>query len=131
VWFATPAIALAEGAPSQPAAGETSARGEFRKLLDTIFDPETGAELQWDRVAMRNSRSVYVFAFRVPRSRGYNLLESKRTSAVPFKGFVTVQAEALTQLSGHSARRSSQRNLRDVVQSDCFPAGVGTEPKRR
>jgi len=32
-WFATPAIALAEGAPSQPAAGETSARGEFRKLL--------------------------------------------------------------------------------------------------
>jgi hypothetical protein len=92
-WFATPAVALAEGAPSQPAAGETSARGEFRKLLDTIFDPETGAELRWDRVAMRNSRSVYVFAFHVPQSRGYNLVESKRTIAVPFKGFVYADSE--------------------------------------
>lgn len=91
--WSTPAIALAEGAPSQPAAGETSARGEFRKLLDTIFDPETGADLRWDRQAMLSGRGVSVFAVRVPQSRGYNLVESKRTIAVPFKGFVYADSE--------------------------------------
>jgi len=92
-WFGTPAIALAEGVRSQQAAGETSARGEFRKLLDTIFDPETAAYLRWDRHAMLSGRGVYVFAFRVPQSRGYNLVESKRTIAVPFTGFVYADSE--------------------------------------
>jgi hypothetical protein len=94
-WFGTPAIALAEGVhgSSQTVAAETSARGEFRKLLDTIFDPETGAYLRWDRQAMLSGRGVYVFAFRVPQSRGYNLVESKRTITVPFTGFVYADSE--------------------------------------
>jgi hypothetical protein len=97
-WFGTPAIVLAEGVhgsvpgASQPVAGETSSRGEFGKLLDTIFDPETGTDLRWDRQAALNGRSVYVLAFRVPQSRGYSLVESGRTIQVPLKGLVYADA---------------------------------------
>jgi len=42
---------------------------------------------------MLSGRGVYVFAFRVPQSRGYDLVESKRTIAVPFKGLVYADSE--------------------------------------
>jgi hypothetical protein len=98
-WFATPALALAEGArgpipeASQAVAGETSARGEFGKLLGIIFDPATGADLRVDRLAMRNGRGISVFSFRVPQAEGYSLVESRRTIQVPFKGFVYADYE--------------------------------------
>jgi hypothetical protein len=60
--------------------------GEFGRLLGIVFDPETGAGVRWDRVATLNGRRVNVFAFRVPQSRGYRLVESRRTIQVPFKG---------------------------------------------
>lgn len=93
-WFGTPAIVLAEGVhgsvpgASQPVAGETLSRGEFGKLPDIVFDPATGADIRWERLGILNGRNVYVFAFRVPQSRGYSLVESRRTIQVPFKGFV-------------------------------------------
>ena len=93
-WFGTPAIVLAEGVhglvpgASQPVAGETLSRGEFGKLLDIVFDPATGADIRWELLGILNGRNVYVFAFRVPQSRGYSLVESRRTIQVPFKGFV-------------------------------------------
>jgi hypothetical protein len=94
-WFATPAIALAEGVrgASQAVAGETSARGEFGKLLESIFDSATGADLRWDRQTTLNFRVISVFAFRVPQSRGYRLVESGRSIEVPFKGFVYADYE--------------------------------------
>jgi len=70
-----------------------SSRGEFGNLLDTIFDPETGADLQFDRLATLNRRRVYVFAYHVPQSRGYGLVETKRTVQVAFKGFVYADYE--------------------------------------
>jgi hypothetical protein len=39
-------------------------------------------------VATLNGRRVNVFAFQVPQSRGYSLVESKRPIQVPFRGFV-------------------------------------------
>lgn len=98
-WFAKPAIALAEGAglPAPGAATDrlmgSSWRGEFGKVLDIVFDPETGADLRWDRVATLNGRRVSVVAFRVPQSRGYGLVESRRTIQVPFKGLVYADYE--------------------------------------
>jgi hypothetical protein len=98
-WFASPAIAIAEGArgsvpgASPPVAEGKSSRAEFGTLLDTIFDPQTGADLRWDSQAARNGRTLYVFAFRVPQSRGYSLVESGRTIQVPFRGFVYADYE--------------------------------------
>jgi len=94
-WFATPAIALAEGVRGsfQPVVKETSARGEFGKLLESIFDPATGADIRWDRQTTLNGRAIYVFAFKVPQSRGYTLVESGRSIEVPFKGLVYADYE--------------------------------------
>lgn len=94
-WFATPAIALAEGVrgASQTVAGETSARGEFGKLLDSIFDPATDADLRWERQTTLNGRVIYVFAFRVPQSRGYTLVESGRSITVAFTGLAYADYE--------------------------------------
>jgi len=94
-WFATPAIALAEGVRGsfQPVVRETSARGEFGKLLESIFDPATGADIRWDRPTTLNGRVIYVFAFRVPQSRGYTLVESGRSIEVPFKGLIYADYE--------------------------------------
>ncbi len=66
----------------------TVSRGEFGNLLDTIFDPQTGADIRWDRATTVDGRRVYVFAYRVPQSSGYALVGSKGQVKVPFEGFV-------------------------------------------
>lgn len=71
----------------------TYSRGEFGNLLDIIFEPATGVGIRWDRLTTLNRRRVYVFAFRVPQSRGYTLTESKRSIQVPFEGFVYADYE--------------------------------------
>jgi hypothetical protein len=90
-------VARINGRPALPDGPEqqmgTSSRGEFGNLLDVIFEPATGADIRWDRLATLNRRRVYVFAFRVPQSKGYALTESKRTIRVPFEGFVYADYE--------------------------------------
>ncbi len=66
----------------------TVSRGEFGNLLDTIFDPKTGADIRWDRAATLNGQRVNVFAYRVPQAHGYTLIESKGRITVPFEGLV-------------------------------------------
>jgi VWFA-related protein len=66
----------------------TVSRGEFGNLLDTIFDPTSGADIRWNRAAKLAGRRVYVFAYRVPQSSGYALLGSKGRIKVAFEGFV-------------------------------------------
>ncbi len=66
----------------------TVSRGEFGNLLDIIFDPKTGAGLRWDRAATLNGQRVNVFAYGVPQTHGYTLIESKGRITVPFEGFV-------------------------------------------
>src|SRR5579863_5363587 len=71
---------------------ETS-EGEFGALLDVIFEPATGADLQWDHSATLNKRKVDVIAFHVPQRRGYVLNGSRGSVRVPFEGFVFADAQ--------------------------------------
>jgi hypothetical protein len=71
---------------------ETS-EGEFGALLDVIFEPATGADIQWDRSATLNKRKVDVIAFHVPQRLGYVLNGSSGSVRVPFEGFVFADAQ--------------------------------------
>jgi hypothetical protein len=80
--------------PNYSGRAATVSWGEFGNLLDTIFEPATGADLRFDRVATLNQRRVYVFAFRVPQPKGYLLVEAKGTRRVPFQGFVYADSQS-------------------------------------
>jgi hypothetical protein len=68
-------------------------QGEFGNLLDIIFEPSTGADLRWGRVATLDRRRVFAIDFRVPQSSGYVLTEPKRRIQVPFEGLVYADAQ--------------------------------------
>ncbi len=84
-----------EGPPSEARRAQigTVSRGEFGNLLETIFDPKTGADIRWDRAATLDGRRVNVFAYRVPQSHGYTLIESKGRITVPFEGLVYADSQ--------------------------------------
>ncbi len=71
-------------------------RGEFGSILEIIFDPQTSANLKWERPTALDRRPVYVFSYRVPQSKGYTLTETKQTIQVPFQGLVYADLETLT-----------------------------------
>jgi hypothetical protein len=73
----------------------TPSRGEFGTILEAIFDPQTAANLQWDRPTTLDRRPVYVFSYRVPQSKGYTLTESKQRIQVPYQGLIYADAETL------------------------------------
>ncbi len=63
-------------------------RGEFGNLLDQIFDPKTETSFAWGRTTRLNGHKTNVFAFRVPQTRGYGLLEAHRTIIAAYRGFI-------------------------------------------
>ncbi len=78
---------------NQPSAAERArifplSHGDFGNLLDTIFNPKTRANVRWSRAAALDGRRVYVFAFRVPQSSGYELVGARGSVRVPFEGLV-------------------------------------------
>ena len=73
----------------------TPSRGEFGTILEVIFDPQTAANLHWDRPTTLDRRPVYVISYRVPQSKGYMLTESKQRIQVPYQGLVYADAETL------------------------------------
>jgi hypothetical protein len=74
----------------------TPSRGEFGAILEVIFDPQTSANLKWERPTALDRRPVYVFSNRVPQTKGYTLTESKQKIQVPYQGLVYADAETLT-----------------------------------
>lgn len=68
-------------------------QGEFGALLDAIFEPATGAELQWDHSATLDKHKVDVIAFHVPQAHGYGLNGTRGRVRVPFEGFVFADAQ--------------------------------------
>lgn len=66
---------------------------DFGNLLGMVFDPATGADLRWDRVASLDHRKVDVLAFHVPVSAGYFLSGGGGSVQVPFEGFVYADAQ--------------------------------------
>lgn len=73
----------------------TPSRGEFGAILEVIFDPQSPAELKWERPRTLDRRPVYVLSYRVPQSKGYTLTESKQQIQVPYQGLVYADAETL------------------------------------
>lgn len=71
---------------------ESFSRGEFGTLQQRIFDPQTATEFRWDRWVTRDKRQMYVFSYRVPKSKGYVIQEGKRTTVVAFKGLIYADA---------------------------------------
>ncbi len=67
--------------------------GEFGNVLDTIFEPATGADIRWERAGTLDNRKVDVLAYRVPQSSGYLLMGMKTSVKVPFEGFVYADAQ--------------------------------------
>ena len=79
----------------EPAGEGLFSQGEFGMLLATIFDPASGAEFRWNRVATLDKRQVYVFDFRVPdRPAGYGIMEGARVTVVGFRGSVYADLES-------------------------------------
>jgi hypothetical protein len=74
----------------------TPSRGEFGAILEVVFDPQTSANLKWERPTTLDNRPVYVFSYRVPQSKGYTLTETKQQIQVPYSGMVYVDPETLT-----------------------------------
>ena len=76
--------------------------GEFGSMLQNIFDPDTGADFQWDHWATLRRKPMYVFAYSVPKSKGYSMYhgESKREYTSAYKGLVyaDVQSKAVMRI---------------------------------
>jgi hypothetical protein len=70
--------------------GGAVSSGEFGSMLSHIFDPDTGAEFDWDHWATLRGKRMYVFAFRVPKSAGYSMYhgETKREYISAYKGMI-------------------------------------------
>jgi len=71
--------------------GGTISTGEFGTMLSHIFDPSVPAEFEWDHWATLNgNKNMYVFAYRVPASEGYSMLdgESHREYTSAYKGLI-------------------------------------------
>jgi hypothetical protein len=71
----------------------TPSRGEFGAILEVIFDPQTSASLKWERPTTLDHRPVYVISYRVPKSNGYILTESKQRIQAPYQGLVYADAD--------------------------------------
>lgn len=82
-------------ASPEPVEDGLFSQGEFGSLLATIFDPASGTEFRWNRVATLDKRRVYVFDFRVPdRPAGYSILEGAGVTIVGFRGSVYADLES-------------------------------------
>jgi len=70
--------------------GGAVSSGEFGTMLHHIFDPDTGAEFDWERWTTLRGERMYVFSFRVPKSAGYTMYdgETKREYTSAYKGLV-------------------------------------------
>jgi hypothetical protein len=67
--------------------------GEFGTLLARIFDPAIPVEFGWGRWEMLERRRMYVFSYRVPKSRGFIVKETQGNTTVAFKGLIYADAE--------------------------------------
>jgi hypothetical protein len=83
------------GRAAAPADEGLISRGEFGVLMDAMFQPATNASFKWQRTTNLNGRKVDVYAFRVPKARGYALAGRERTIVVGYTG--NLYADAVTK----------------------------------
>jgi hypothetical protein len=72
--------------------------GEFGRLLFSIFDPDSGAEFEWDHWATLRGKLMYVFGYSVPKSSGYSMYhgESKREYTSAYEGLIYADVQTKT-----------------------------------
>ena len=89
----------------------TIAVAEFGRVLDRIFEPASGATVQWARTEKLRGRPVLVFAFDVPPAHGERIhdrgtnQQMDREIMVGFKGRVYADAEtkAVLRVETHTS----------------------------
>jgi hypothetical protein len=64
--------------------------GEFGRLMSSIFDPDSGTDFRWDHWATLRGKLMYVFAYSVPKEKGYDMYhgESKRQYTSAYNGLI-------------------------------------------
>ncbi len=101
--------------------------GEFGTLVEHTLDPSSGAEFHWERSASLKGRRMNVFAFHVPATKGYGLVESKRTILVAYRGLLYSDAETSAvwriEMQCEIPRESEYKQL--DLTLDLKPAEVG------
>ena len=63
--------------------GGAVSSGEFGTMLAHIFDPETGAEFDWEKWATLRGHRMYVFSYSVPKSAGYSMYTASQSASTP------------------------------------------------
>jgi hypothetical protein len=77
--------------------GGTTSSGEFGTMLFQIFNPKTGARIQWERWGTLRGRRMHVFEFRIlQRDSEYSVLHgaSGRSGTFGYHGLVYADAES-------------------------------------
>jgi hypothetical protein len=69
--------------------------GEFGSGLHDIFDPQSHTEFSWGRTEKMRGRTVYIFAFHVPKESGAVVTYPKpdQQIVVPYAGLVFIDAD--------------------------------------
>jgi len=70
--------------------GGVRSSGEFGTMLANIFDPDSGADMSWERWATLRGRRMYVFSYHIGKDHGYSMLDedSHREYTSAYKGEV-------------------------------------------
>jgi hypothetical protein len=77
--------------------GGAISSGEFGSILAEIFAEETQTEFGWDHWATLRGRRMYVFTFRVPRSRSHYSIKDEsvhRTIVAGYHGLIYVDRQS-------------------------------------
>jgi len=90
--------------------GGATSSGEFGTMLREVFEPETQTEFTWARHSLLRGRGVYVFGFRVARSRsGWRLTVKPDEYVAGYSGLVYIDKE-------------SERVMRLFMKADDIPS---------
>jgi hypothetical protein len=112
--------------------GGAVSSGEFGTMLSHIFDPETGTEFDWDHWATLRGKRMYVFAFRVPKEKGYSMYhgESKREYVSAYRGLVYADREtkAVTRIKMDCVGIPDDYPIKEVALTlDYSPTRIGDQ----
>jgi len=112
--------------------GGAVSSGEFGTMLHHIFDPDTGAEFDWDHWATLRGGRMYVFSFRVPKSAGYTMYdgETKREYTSAYKGLVYAdrQSKVVMRIKMECVDIPSDYPIHEVgITLDYAPTKIGEQ----
>jgi hypothetical protein len=96
--------------------GGATSTGEFGSLLKELYEPRTAAVFTWARHSLLRGRPVYVFEFRVPRSRSKWRLTYTAARNAPADQIVTAYS-GLAYID-----KETERTLRITMAAEDVPS---------